>query len=187
MIEYSVDDNSSGCGKMGSFMDDLASLGKKDYYLPVNLSDKPIDRLVAAEHPIERFEQIFMDMIIKWKLFQPSERKSFKNYIRQCKRICHNCSHWDESLNLCKHEADCRVDNLYMNMSLLFDQQEFAYRYGRQVVAERERLLKVIRKWRNNRWNWKIRALRSRWKIANFFPLLDKRISSFREEMLEND
>ena len=166
-------------------IDRINEKGKKNYFLPTNLAPLPrkVMKRFTKDHPLEEFEQIFMDLMIKglegeWGY---GRLRSAWNYLTQCAQICYNCTKNDgksvgctfinwNSPNPDNPEApQCRVWDFMEQMETFLGDREYWNEEWRKVSEQpiRKRVkFQSLRKIWNNRWNWKNKELLSEKRIT---------------------
>ena len=143
----------------------IDNLPKKDYFLPINLSTADLKE-AARNHPIDRYEQILIDLLIKGTFDGTSrEKRSFNNYLNQLSGICRKCTTGDNVDYVCDN---CRVDALQWSIDYLVnDLKELNDLILEDKKDYIRKLRKVIKRLKRNRWNWKKKALKYKLRLDN--------------------
>lgn len=154
-----VSEESKSEPKTLSRVERLNEAGIRDYFMPVDLSEFPKSdiEMIFPQHPLEQFEQIFSDLIVKEIIWSADKQKAWHNYMRQIDRgICRNCLHDDESGRTCNGiDWNCRVYKFkVMSRETLIRSVNNIDKEG-FVTIRASRLRKI---WKN-RMNWKKRGL----------------------------
>lgn len=168
--------------------------GTQDYFMPVDVSELNSEdtQEIFGEHPLEQFEQIFMDLIIKGAQADKKKQKAMRNYLRQVQAICKNCyctsiaAWYTDRHGVRTRNSDHRAcfKGIFVNPHCRVYQ--FRMRWGSLLWKFMKPPLKPDGKiyvklstmkglWRN-RWNWKMRSL----KLIDRQPLWRRFLGVFK-------
>lgn len=138
---------------------------KKDYFIPEDLSSLSEEEMETyKDHPLERYEQLFVDLFIKGLIDQPSKKKSLRNYIKQIHRnICLKCNRCDNDKHFCQNmHGDCRVLSLEVELECYLEDDHYKKVDYARWWYKYKKLSKRLRRTLRNRYKWKQKALKSK-------------------------
>jgi uncharacterized protein YeeX (DUF496 family) len=181
-------------------VDRINKAGKADHFMPTDLSKVPKEEVqkLYGNHPLEQYEQIMNDLIIKGAMYTKEKQKAMRNYLRQTHIICDNCTYPDYSLadaalgiqkvgTTClkslHHNSRCRVFQFRNGWKRVLSNIHSLEWYRKQ---EREKVFvkrNVLRGLWKNRWNWKKRTL----DLLNICDFMNTTATPEEVEKVRND